>query len=65
MRMNIEIEDQLMDQVLKEGSFKTKKEAVTEGLKLLLERINQQKIRVHRGKLQWSGDLDKMRTDAE
>lgn len=65
MRTNIEIEDQLMDQVLKEGSFKTKKEAVTEGLKLLLERINQQKIRAHRGKLHWSGDLDKMRSDAE
>jgi Arc/MetJ family transcription regulator len=65
MRTNIEIEDQLMDQVLKEGSFKTKKEAVTEGLKLLLERINQQKIRAYRGKLHWSDDLDKMRTDAE
>ena len=32
MRKNIEIDDELMNEVLKEGSFNTKKEAVTEGL---------------------------------
>jgi Arc/MetJ family transcription regulator len=65
MRTNIEIEDELMERILKTGEFKTKKGAVNEGLKLLLDRINQQKIRDHRGKLTWSGDLDAMRTDAE
>ncbi len=65
MRTNIDIDDALMDQVLKEGSFKTKKEAVSEGLKLLLKRINQNKIRSFRGKLNWSGDLETLRTDTE
>lgn len=65
MRTNIEIDDELMERILKTGEFRTKKEAVNEGLKLLLERINQQKIRSQKGKLHWSGELDKMRTDVE
>lgn len=64
MRTNIEIDDELMDKVLKEGSFKTKKEAVSEGLKLLADRLNQRKIRGYRGKLSWVGDLEEMRLDA-
>ena len=63
MRTNIEIDDELMDEILKEGSFKTKKEAVSEGLKLLLNRLHQRKIRSYKGKLRWSGNLDSMRTD--
>ncbi len=52
-----------MDEIFKEGSFKTKKEAVSEGLKLLLNRLHQRKIRSYKGKLTWSGNLDSMRTD--
>jgi Arc/MetJ family transcription regulator len=63
MRTNIEIDDELMDEIFKEGSFKTKKEAVSEGLKLLLNRLHQRKIRSYKGKLTWSGNLDSMRTD--
>ena len=63
MRTNIEIDDELMDEIFKEGSFKTKKEAVSEGLKLLLNRLHQRKIRSYKGKLRWSGNLDSMRTD--
>ena len=63
MRTNIEIDDELMDEILKEGSFKTKKEAVSKGLKLLLNRLHQRKIRSYKGKLTWSGNLDSMRTD--
>lgn len=65
MRTNIEIDDELMERILQTGEFKTKKEAVNEGLKLLLDRINQQKIRDYRGKLTWSGDLNAMRTDVD
>ncbi len=65
MRTYIEIEDELMERILQTGEFKTKKEAVNEGLKLLLDRITQQKIRDYRGKLTWFGDLDAMQTDAE
>ena len=63
MRTNIEIDDALMDLVLKEGAYKTKREAVSDGLRLLMDRINQRKIREYRGKLHWTGDLNELRTD--
>ena len=63
MRTNIDIDDELMEKALKAGPFKTKKEAVTEGLKLLVERKNQRRIRSYRGKLKWEGDLEEMRTN--
>lgn len=63
MRTNIDIDDELMEKALKAGPYKTKKQAVNEGLKLLIDRKNQQKIRKYRGKLKWEGDLDQMRTN--
>lgn len=63
MRTNIVIDDTLMNQALTLSGFKTKKETVEEGLKLLIAQRNQANIRSMRGKLNWEGDLDKMRTD--
>ena len=63
MRTNIVIDDELMDRVLKVTGIKTKREAVEEGLKLLLRMSAQQKIRELRGKIKWVGDLDEMRRD--
>ncbi|WP_369854832.1 type II toxin-antitoxin system VapB family antitoxin [Candidatus Thalassolituus haligoni] len=42
--------------------FQTKKEAVEEGLKALIRLKKQADIRKLRGSLEWSGDLDEMRT---
>jgi antitoxin ParD1/3/4 len=56
MRTNIEIDDALMDQALKAGPFKTKKEAVEAGLKLLARRAAYREVMKWRGKLQWEGD---------
>ena len=64
MRTNIVIDDQLMADALKATGLTTKKEAVEEGLKLLIRRNRQQEIRKLRGKLKWEGDLDKMRGGA-
>jgi Arc/MetJ family transcription regulator len=61
MRTNIVIDDKLMDDALKVTGYSTKKEAVEQGLKLLVDRGEQQKIRALRGKLQWEGDLDELR----
>ncbi len=61
VRTNIVIDDQLMADALKATGFSTKKEAVEEGLKLLIRRNKQQEIRKLRGKLKWEGDLDEMR----
>lgn len=63
MRTNIVIDDTLMDDVLRLTSFKTKKEAVEEGLKILLRLAKQEEVRKLRGQIQWIGDLETMRTD--
>ena len=63
MRTNIMIDDALMSDALMLSGYKTKKEAVEEGLKLLIVQRTQARTRKYRGKLQWEGDLDKMRAD--
>jgi Arc/MetJ family transcription regulator len=63
MRTNIIIDDTLMNQALTISGFKTKKETVEEGLKLLIAQKKQASIRSFRGKLNWEGDLDQLRTD--
>lgn len=61
MRTNINIDDKLIAQTMQATGIKTKKEAVEQGLKLLLQKSQQQQIRKLRGKLQWDGDLAEMR----
>jgi Arc/MetJ family transcription regulator len=63
MRTNIVIDDDLMEEALKVSRLKTKKDAVEEGLRLLVQRKKQENIKNLRGKLQWRGDLEQMRTD--
>jgi len=63
MRTNIVIDDHLMNEALVISGYKTKKETVEEGLKLLIAMRNQSRIRKYRGMLKWEGDLDAMRTD--
>ena len=58
MRTNIVIDDKLMAQAMKAGDFKTKKDAVEEGLRLLARRAAYQNLRALRGKLQWSLEGD-------
>ncbi len=64
MRTNIVIDDTLMQEALLASGCKTKKEAVEEGLKLLIAMKNQTKIRELRGKLHWEGNLNEMRTNS-
>jgi Arc/MetJ family transcription regulator len=64
MRTNIVIDDKLMRDTLETTGMKTKREAVEEGLRILLRMSRQSQIRRFRGKLHWKGDLDAMRTDA-
>ncbi|WP_310384321.1 type II toxin-antitoxin system VapB family antitoxin [Roseateles sp.] len=53
MRTNIEINDDLMDQAMKSGAFKTKKDAVEAGLRLLARQAAYREILALRGKLRW------------
>lgn len=61
MRTNIVIDDELMAEALKASGLRTKREAVEQGLKLLVRRSRQQEIRKLRGRVKWEGDLDEMR----
>ncbi|MBT8102657.1 MAG: type II toxin-antitoxin system VapB family antitoxin [Gammaproteobacteria bacterium] len=63
MRTNIVIDDELMNRVLKLTGIRTKREAVEMGLKALLKLKRQEQIREYRGKLDWEGSLDDLRTD--
>ena len=63
MRTNIVIDDKLMRDTLRATGLKTKREAVEEALRTLLRQKRQTEIRRLRGKLNWQGDLNAMRSD--
>ena len=63
MRTNIVIDDKLMEDALRATGLKTKREAVELGLLTLLRLQKQQTIRRFKGKLNWQGDLNAMRSD--
>ncbi len=63
MRTNVVLDDDLIRTALKLSGFKTKKKAIEEGLKLLVRLNRQKSVKSFRGKLKWTGNLSKMRTD--
>ena len=63
MRTNVVIDDQLMKTALKLSGLRTKKDAIEAGLRLLVKFKRQAQIKDYRGKLKWTGNLDKMRMD--
>lgn len=61
MRTNIDIDDELMARVLAAGPFKTKKEAVEAGLRMLERQAAYREILKWRGKLRWGwGDEERL-----
>jgi Arc/MetJ family transcription regulator len=63
VRTNIVIDDKLMKETLRLTGLKTKREAVELGLRTIVRLRKQEEIRRFRGKLNWQGDLDAMRSD--
>ena len=63
MRTNIVIDDRLMERAQALSGLQTKREAVEEGLRLLVRLKEQERSRAARGTLPWDGDLDAMRRD--
>jgi len=61
MRTNIEIDDKLMQKVMKKTGAPTKRAAVERGLRLQLQLEAQEEIRSLRGKVVWEGDLEQSR----
>jgi Arc/MetJ family transcription regulator len=63
MRTNVVIDDKLMERAVKSGQYPTKKAAIEQGLKLLVQINSQKQLRELKGKILWEGDLEAMRQD--
>lgn len=53
MRTNIDIDDSLMEAAMKGGQFRTKREAVEEGLRLVARRNHALEVLKWEGRLHW------------
>ena len=60
----VAIDDDLIQDAMDITGLKSKKETIELSLKTLVQLKKQEEIRRFRGKLNWEGDLDEMRTDA-
>ncbi len=58
MRTNIDIDDSLMRQAMRESGTRTKKATVEAALRLLIETRLQAGLRRLRGKVKWEGSLE-------
>jgi len=65
VRTTIVIDDQLMAEAMRLSGARTRKQAVEEGLRLLIGARLQEQVQVRRlrGSVRWTGDLDAMRRD--
>ncbi len=62
MRTNIDIDEKLMNEAMKWSNLKSKKEIVNSALAELIKFYKRQSMKNLQGKVEWIGDLDKMRT---
>lgn len=58
MRTNIDIDDDLMRAAMRASGATTKRAAVEQGLRMLIDVRGQRAIRRLRGKVKWTGDLN-------
>ena len=61
MRTNIDIDDKLMEEVMKISKVKSKKELVNHALEELIRLHKREKMLSLFGKVKWEGNLDEMR----
>jgi Arc/MetJ family transcription regulator len=61
VRISIDIDDDLMREAMRRSGAATKKAALEEALRLLVQTRSQFAIRKLRGKVRWRGDLNQSR----
>ena len=61
MRTNIDLDDRLIALSARLTGLKTKRAIVQEALRLLVKTYRQRKVRSLRGKLEWTGNLSRLR----
>ena len=57
----VKINDEILENAQRVSDLKTKREIIEASLKLFIDINKQKKLRLFRGKLKWSGDLNSMR----
>jgi Arc/MetJ family transcription regulator len=60
-RTNIVLRDDLIEQIMRFGESKTKREVVEKALEDHLRLLRRKKLASLRGKINWEGNLDEMR----
>ncbi len=63
MRINVVIDDELMENAMESSGCRTSKATIEAGLRLLVQIASQKKLWMLRGKIDWSGNLEEMRRD--
>lgn len=61
MRTHVELDDQLIEQVIRLGAFPTKKAAIHAALEDYLKVLKRRQLLALRGKVRWEGDLEALR----
>ncbi len=61
MKTHVEIDNTVLEQICKLGGFTTKKVAVNTALAEYLNLLKRQQLLALRGKVEWQGDLDRLR----
>lgn len=61
MRTHIELQDDLINQVISLGGFKTRKAAVNQALEEYVRLLKRKQLLKLKGKVKWEGDLDQLR----
>ena len=62
MRTHVELDDRLLSEVIQLGKFPTKKAAINAALLEFSNALKRRQLLALRGKVDWQGDLDRLRT---
>jgi len=63
MKTHIDLDDTLLEHVVKLGAFSTKKAAVNAALAEYAKLLARRELLGMRGKVRWEGNLDELRAD--
>lgn len=61
MRTHVDLDENLLDEVVRLGRFPTKKAAVQAALTEFVKALKRRQLLALRGQVAWQGDLDRLR----
>lgn len=63
MKTHVDVDDKVLDEVMRMGNFTTKKTAINAALAEYLRKLKRLDLLAMRGNVPWVGDLDVLRAD--